>query len=174
LRFLLLFPRPPTSPLFPYTTLFRSWGRDENIYVSTRLLNGELVPPGGTFSFNKAIGEITYDKGYQDAAVVVAEEVGRDVGGGVCQVSTTVFRAAILAGMPIVEWHPHTYRLPNYERDSWGPGFDASILQWEGADPSTWADFRFENYTDGWLLVESWPSYPHVVVSIYGTGDGRE
>jgi vancomycin resistance protein YoaR len=150
-----------------------AWGRDENIYVSTKLLNGALVPPGGTFSFNQAIGEITADKGYQEAAVVVAEEVGRDIGGGVCQVSTTVFRAAIMAGMPITEWHPHTYRLTGYERDSWGPGFDASILQM-GSNPEYWADFKFENYTDGWLLVESWTSYPHVVVSIYGTSDGRE
>jgi vancomycin resistance protein YoaR len=150
-----------------------AWGRDENIYVSTKLLNGTLVPPGGMFSFNQAIGEITADKGYQEAAVVVAEEVGRDIGGGVCQVSTTVFRAAIMAGMPIAEWHPHTYRLTNYERDSWGPGFDASILQM-GSNPEYWADFKFENYTDSWLLVESWTAYPHVVVSIYGTGDGRE
>jgi vancomycin resistance protein YoaR len=149
-----------------------SWARDENIRVSTELLNHTLVRPGETFSFNRAIGEITYDKGYQEAQVVVGEAVGRDVGGGVCQVSTTVFRAALNSGMPITEWHPHSYRLSNYERDDWGPGFDASILQY-GSSPSNWADFQFENYTDSWLLVQAYVWDTHVYVDIYGSGDGR-
>jgi vancomycin resistance protein YoaR len=147
--------------------------RDQNIYVATELLNHTLVAPGETFSFNRAIGEITADKGYEEASVVVAEQVGRDIGGGVCQVSTTVFRAALNSGMPIEEWHPHTYRLSNYERDGWGPGFDASILQY-GPDPDEWADSHFENYTDHWILVESYASDAHVYVNIYGTSDGRE
>ena len=141
--------------------------------MATRLLNGTLVPPGGIFSFNGAIGEITADKGYQEASVVVAEQVGRDIGGGVCQVSTTVFRAALIAGMPIEEWHPHTFRLPGYEGDNWPAGFDASILQW-GGDPSAWGDFKFENYSDSWLLVESWVSGQTMTVNIYGTSDGRQ
>jgi vancomycin resistance protein YoaR len=148
------------------------WERDENIRVGTGLLNGSMVPPGGTFSFNGAIGEITYDKGFRESEVIVNEQVGRDVGGGICQVSTTVFRAAILAGMPIVEWHPHSFRLGNYERDGWAPGFDASILQM-GSDPAGWADFRFQNYTNSWLLIEATITYPHLYISIYGTGDGR-
>jgi len=119
-----------------------------------------------------AIGEITYERGFQEALVVRGEDVGRDVGGGVCQVSTTIFRAALNAGMPIKEWYPHTYRLPNYELDDWGPGFDASILQW-GPDPAEWPDFEFENYTDSWLLIESYTNYPYVHVNIYGSGDGR-
>lgn len=150
-----------------------TWARNENIRVATGLLNGALVPPGGTFSFNEAIGEITYDKGYQEASVVVAEQVGRDIGGGVCQVSTTVFRAALLAGMPIVEWHPHTFRLPGYEGANWPAGFDASILQY-GEDPSSWGDFKFENYSNSWLLVESWVNGESMTVNIYGTGDGRD
>jgi vancomycin resistance protein YoaR len=83
-----------------------------------------------------------------------------------------MFRAAIYAGMPITEWHPHTYRLQGYEAEGWGPGFDASILQY-GATPEHWADFRFENWTDDWLLVESWTSWPHVIVNIYGPDLGR-
>lgn len=150
-----------------------TWERDENIRVSTELMDGTLVAPGETFSFNGAIGEITSAKGYQEALVVVGEQVGRDVGGGVCQLSTTVFRAAINAGMPIVEWYPHSFRLPNYERDGWGPGFDASILQ-SGPNPETWADFRFQNYTDSWLLVESSMTDSRVYVDIYGTSDGRD
>ncbi len=149
-----------------------SWQRDENIGVGTGLLNGTLVRPGEVFSFNDAIGEITADKGYVEASVVVAERVGKDIGGGICQVSTTVFRAAIYAGMPITEWHPHTYRLKGYEAEGWGPGFDASILQY-GSSPDEWADLKFENWTDGWLLVEAWTSYPNVIVNIYGTDNGN-
>ncbi len=148
-------------------------GRDENVRLATEYMNGTLVPPGGIFSFNDAIGEITYERGFQEALVVQGEGVGRDVGGGVCQVSTTIFRAALNAGMPITEWYPHTYRLPYYELDDWGPGFDASILQW-GPNPAEWPDFEFENDTDGWLLVEAYVSYPQVYVNIYGTDDGRD
>ena len=147
--------------------------RDANIYVATELLNHTLVPPGGTFSFNRAIGEITADKGYKEALVVIGDEVGRDVGGGVCQVSTTVFRAALEGGMPITQWHPHTYRLPNYEAGDWSAGFDASILQY-GSNPDEWADFTFENDTDGWLLVEADAWDLQVLVNIYGTSDGRD
>ena len=104
---------------------------------------------------------------------MVAERVGKDIGGGICQVSTTVFRAALYAGMPITEWNPHTYRLKNYEAEGWGPGFDASILQM-GSNPDQWADLKFENYTEGWLLVEAWTSWPNVIVNIYGMDTGRE
>ena len=146
-------------------------GRDENVQKATEYMNGTLVPPGGIFSFNDAIGEITAERGFVES-LVVQEGVGRDVGGGVCQVSTTIFRAALNAGMPITEWYPHTFRLPNYELDGWGPGFDASILQY-GPDPAAWPDFEFENYTGSWLLIEASIAYPHVYVNIYGTGDGR-
>ena len=147
--------------------------RDNNIDVGIRLLNGTLVKPGADFSFNGAIGEITADKGYTEAGVIVAERVGRDIGGGICQVSTTTFRAAILGGFPIGDWWPHAYRLMGYEADGWGPGFDASILQ-EGSDPQYWGDFTFTNNTNGWLLVNAWTSYPKAYVRIYGTDDGRK
>ncbi|MDQ3657363.1 MAG: VanW family protein, partial [Chloroflexota bacterium] len=149
-----------------------SWARDENIRVGTGLLNGTLVRPGAEFSFNEAIGPIGETPGFVEASVVIAERVGTGTGGGICQVSTTVFRAAILAGMPITEWHPHTYRLQGYEADGWGPGFDASILQ-SGTNTEYWGDIKFENWTDGWLLVEAWTVYPHVIVNIYGTDIGN-
>lgn len=148
------------------------WERDENVRIGTKYVNGTMVPPGGTFSFNGAVGAITYDKGYKDALVAGSELVGLDVGGGICQVSTTVFRAAIYAGLPIMEWYPHTSRLPNYERDGWGPGFDASILQ-EGPNPEEWPDFKFKNDTDSWLLIEATVSGYHNYVNIYGSNTGR-
>jgi vancomycin resistance protein YoaR len=146
--------------------------RDNNIYVGVDLMNGELIAPGEEFSFNRAVGEITYEKGFVDAGVIENGIIGRDVGGGICQVSTTVFRAALLSGMPITEWHYHSLRLSGYERDGWTAGFDAAILQ-SGPDPQYWGDFRFKNDTDGYMLVQSWTDYPHVIVEIYGNDDGR-
>lgn len=145
--------------------------RDNNIEVGIKLLNGALVKPGGEFSFNGAIGPITPDKGYTTAGVMVNGRVGEDDGGGICQVSTTVFRAAILGGFPIDEWWPHFYSLEGYTRDGWGPGFDASILQ-DGSDPSQWGDFKFQNNTSHWILVESYTSYPYAIVNIYGEDTG--
>lgn len=147
--------------------------RDNNIYVGVKLMNGELIAPGEEFSFNGAVGEITYEKGFVDGGAIENGIIGRAVGGGICQVSTTVFRAALLAGMPITAWDPHSLRLLGYERDGWTAGYDASILQ-SGSDPAHWSDFRFKNDTDGYMLVHAWTSYPHVIVEIYGNDDGRE
>ncbi|HEV2074058.1 MAG TPA: VanW family protein [Thermomicrobiales bacterium] len=141
--------------------------RDHNIYTGIKGVDGTLVAPGEDFSFNGAVGAITPEAGYVESSVIVGEAIGRDVGGGICQVSTTVFRAALMAGFPMPEWYPHTYRLGGYERDGWGPGFDASILQL-GDNPANWADYKFTNTTDGWILVQAWTSYPYAVVEIFG------
>ena len=143
------------------------YGRATNVAVGASLLNGTLVPPQGEFSFNHAIGEITADKGYVEAGVVDGERIGKDIGGGICQVSTTVFRAAFYAGLPITEWNPHRYRLGFYEQDGWQPGLDASILQPE-ANPFGGGDFRFTNPSDSWLLIESYTDDVRVFVIIYG------
>lgn len=141
--------------------------RDHNIYTGVAAVNGTLVPPGENFSFNGAIGAITEEAGYVESGVILGESVGRDIGGGICQVSTTVFRAALLGGFPMPEWWPHSYRLLGYEHDGWGPGYDASILQL-GDNPAGWSDYKFTNTTDGWLLVQAWTSYPYLVVEIFG------
>lgn len=142
-------------------------GRATNVAVGASLLNGTLVPPWGEFSFNGGIGVISEDEGFVEAQVIDGENIGQDIGGGICQVSTTVFRAAYLAGLPITEWWPHRFRIGFYEYDGWEPGLDASILQ-PTEDPSTWADFRFENPSDSWMLVESWTDGVNVFVNIYG------
>jgi vancomycin resistance protein YoaR len=146
-------------------------GRSTNVAVGARLLNGTLIPPWGEFSFNESIGWIDEDKGFVEAQVIDGEEIGQDIGGGICQVSTTVFRAAYLAGLPITEWWPHRFRIGFYEYDGWEPGLDASILQ-PTEDPATWADFKFENPSSHWMLVESWTDGVNVVVNIYGADLG--
>ena len=148
-------------------------GRAHNVEVGAALLNGTLVPPWGEFSFNGAIGLIDEEKGFVEAQVIDGESIGKDIGGGICQVSTTMFRAAYLAGLPITEWWPHRFRIPFYEYDGWEPGLDASILQ-PSDDPSTWADFKFENPSDSWMLIESWTDGVHVVVNIYGADLGYQ
>lgn len=148
-------------------------GRSTNVAVGAGLLNGTLVPPLGVFSFNNAIGVIDEEKGFVEAQVIDGEKIGKDIGGGICQVSTTVFRAAFLAGLPITEWWPHRFRIGFYELDGWEPGLDASILQ-PTDDPATWADFKFENPSDSWMLVESWTDGVNVWVNIYGEDLGYD
>jgi vancomycin resistance protein YoaR len=147
--------------------------RATNIRVGAELLNGTLIPPGGTFSFNHSIGVIGPELGFVEGQVIDGEQIGRDYGGGICQVSTTVFRAAFFAGMPIVEGWPHRWRLGFYELDDWTPGLDASIMQPEG-DPFGGGDFRFRNPSDSWMLIESYVDYPRVVVILYGADLGYD
>lgn len=143
-------------------------GRENNIEVGISLLNGTLVAPGALFSFNHAIGEITADKGYEEAAIVDGQAIGRDIGGGICQVSTTTFRAAFYAGFQSEERWAHRYRFPFYELDGWTPGIDASILQPEG-NPFGGGDYSFWNPSDSaWLLIEAYVDAPHAYVIIYG------
>lgn len=152
------------------------WGSDENratnIRVGTEHLNGALIKPGAEFSFNDSIGDITAEAGYVEASVVDGERIGKDVGGGICQVSTTVFRAAFLAGLPIGDWWPHLYRLSFYELDGWTAGLDASILQ--SGPRESWGDFTFMNTTDGHLLIEAYVDEETQtdVIVIYGPDTG--
>ena len=148
-------------------------GRATNVAMGAQLLNGALVPPWGEFSFNGAVGVINEENGFVEAQVIDGEKIGTDIGGGICQVSTTAFRAAYFAGLPITEWWPHRFRIPFYEYDGWDPGLDASILQ-PTEDPATWADFKFENPSSSWMLVESWTDGVNVVVNIYGADLGYD
>src|SRR5215216_625520 len=148
-------------------------GRATNVAVGASLLNGTLIPPQSEFSFNESIGWIDEEKGFVEAQVIDGEKIGKDIGGGICQVSTTVFRAAYLSGLPITEWWPHRFRIGFYEFDGWKPGLDASILQ-PTEDPATWADFKFENPSSHWMLIESWADGVNVVVNIYGADLGYD
>ena len=147
--------------------------RAQNVNVGAALMNHTLIAPGEEFSFHHAVGEITAEAGFVEANVIQAERIDRGVGGGICQVSTTVFRAALLAGLPITEWWPHDYRLDFYEGDGWGPGYDASILQPEG-DPFSGGNFKFLNPSESWMLVESWSDGARVWVVIYGPDLGYD
>ena len=142
-------------------------GRNTNIAVAAARVNGALVAPGQVFSLYQQIGEVIPAYGYVTSYVIIGHRTELGLGGGVCQVSTTLFRAALNAGLPIVERHPHAYRVHYYEQNS-GAGLDATVYF-----PSV--DFKFRNDTGHWILVQTVndPAHASLAFEIYGTSDGR-
>lgn len=138
-----------------------------NVGLAAERVNGTLVPPGGEFSFNASVGEISASTGYKTAYVIQNGRTELGDGGGVCQVSTTIFRAAMNAGLPITERYAHAYRVGYYEQNS-KPGLDATIFS-----PSK--DLKFKNDTPGYILVQvtNDPKNYHLIFELYGTKDGR-
>jgi len=143
--------------------------RVNNIQVAARKLDGLVIPPGTTFSFLRALGPITTANGYQEGLTIQGDATVPGVGGGVCQVSTTVFRAAFFAGLPIVERHQHTYRVSYYEQDGSPVGFDAAVY-----DPGV--DLRFKNDTEHAMLLHSQVDAKAATIAfrIYSTSSGRD
>ena len=145
-----------------------SRSRIHNVGLAASRVSGTLVPPGEIFSFNEAVGEISRKTGYTSAWVISKGRTVLGDGGGVCQVSTTMFRAALDAGLPIIERHAHSYRVSYYEQGS-QPGIDATIYS-----PSV--DLRFRNDTPGYILIMADFDGDEKTLSfkIYGTKDGRK
>ena len=142
--------------------------RNFNVEKGSSIINRILVAPDETFSFLKALGEVTLDNGYKKAYVIKKGKTELDVGGGVCQVSTTFFRAILDAGLDITERHAHAYRVSYYEEDN-RPGFDATVFI-----PSP--DLKFINDTGHHLLIQSIYDGKNkkLTYEIYGTSDGRK
>lgn len=143
-------------------------GRVHNVALTASRLHGVLIPPGETFSFNKTIGEVSAATGYKAAYVIRNGRTELGDGGGVCQDSTTLFRAALNAGLPITKWKAHSYRVGYYEQNS-KPGFDATVYS-----PSV--DFQFINDTPAHILIQAQADSDNktLVIELYGTSDGRE
>lgn len=143
--------------------------RIHNIVLAASKLNGLLIPPGETFSFLDALGEVSPATGYQSAFVIKEGKTILDDGGGVCQVSTTFFRAALNTGLPIVERHPHSYRVNYYEQGGFGPGLDATV--WIPG-----VDLKFINDTPAHLLIQAKADTQTSTLTffLYGTSDGRQ
>jgi vancomycin resistance protein YoaR len=126
--------------------------RETNVVVSANNISYKLVAPGEVFSFNQLLGPITPEMGYVAGTIIQGDWAATDIGGGVCQVSTTVFRAAAKAGFRFDEWPPHSWRLAFYEIDGSPPGFDAAIYQ-PNNDTEWEKDLTFVNPLDSWLLL---------------------
>lgn len=142
--------------------------RVTNIKAGSRLLDGILIKPGEEFSFNNAVGSIDESNGFVKGYAIVGNRTQEEWGGGICQDSTTLFRAAFHAGLPITERHTHSFRISWYE--VYEPyGMDAAIFT--GA-----LDFRFVNDTGKWLLLNTYvdDSTATVTYALYGTAPQRE
>jgi vancomycin resistance protein YoaR len=145
-----------------------SAGRMKNIEVAASKFDGIVIPPGEVFSFNQYLGPVTKEEGYDESLVIFGDRTAIGIGGGVCQVSTTAFRAALLAGLEIVERWAHGYRVSWYEINS-EIGLDATIYA-----PNV--DLKFRNDTDHHLLIhtESDLEAGTVTFKFYGTPTQRE
>ncbi len=142
--------------------------RIQNIKTASSVFHGLLIPPGETLSMADALGDISLDNGYAEALIIYGDRTIKGVGGGVCQVSTTLFRAVFFGGYEIVERHPHAYRVGYYEGGpgSPGPGLDATVFV-------PLVDFKFRNDTPYWLLMETYIYGNQLLWKFYSTSDGR-
>ena len=143
--------------------------RVHNISTAASAFHGLLVAPGETLSMADILGDISLDTGYAEALIIYGDSTIEGVGGGVCQVSTTLFRAAFFGGYPIVERYPHAYRVGYYERgpNSPGPGLDATVF-------IPVVDFKFTNDRSSWLLLETYIYGDQLLWKFYSAPDGRE
>lgn len=120
-----------------------SASRVRNIEIAAEKFEGVVVPPGGVFSFNEVVRDVSSANGFEDGLVIWGDRTAVGVGGGVCQVSTTVFRTAYEGGFPIVERTNHGYVVDWYGE----PGMDATIF-------TPYVDFKFRNDTGAYLLLD--------------------
>lgn len=142
-------------------------GRVFNVNLAASRINGTLIAPGETFSFNQTLGDVSKFTGYKEAYIISQGRTILGDGGGVCQVSSTLFRAVLNAGLPIDERVAHAYRVGYYEQNS-PPGMDATIY-------SPKPDFKFTNNTNNHILLIAKNDSKNysLVFELYGTSDGR-
>ncbi len=135
--------------------------RNKNIEIGISRLSGTVISPGEEFSFTDVLGPVTEEEGYSEAKVFLNGEVVKGLGGGLCQVSTTLFRSALAAGLPISERHNHTYTVSYYD-----VGLDATY-----SDPGP--DLKFINDTGKPIIIKGEVKDQYAIFEIYGTSDGR-
>ena len=151
-----------TDVVSSYTTTYGGTpGRLNNVQLVAKLIDGTLIKPGATFSFNATTGERTEAKGFQEAPVIINGELQNGLGGGVCQVSTTVFNAAYEGGLPIDARANHALYIDHYPL-----GRDATVNYPD-------LDLRFSNDTDHWLLLRTFVGAGSLTVNLYGTAVNR-
>ncbi len=130
--------------------------RKHNIALASKALNNTLVESFGEFSFNRCVGERTEKRGYQKAKIIVSGEFVDGIGGGVCQVSTTLYNALILAGLEIIECHPHSLPVSYVE-----PSFDAMVN-------SGYADLKFINNTHNPIIIKAFANEDRLLIEVWG------
>jgi vancomycin resistance protein YoaR len=141
--------------------------RTHNIAVATKKLNHTIIKPGEEYSFNKNLGEVSARTGFQQAYIIKGGATILGDGGGVCQVSSTLFRTLLDSGLDITRRLPHSYRVGYYEQ-RFEPGFDATVYSGN-------VDLRFINDTKSHLIIHAAADSndQYMTIELYGTGDGR-
>jgi vancomycin resistance protein YoaR len=138
--------------------------RRHNIKTGAEKLSGMIIKPGEEFSTVQAIGQVSRGTGYLPELVIKDNRTIPEYGGGLCQISTTLFRAALDAGLEITERRPHSYRVLYYEP----AGMDASVY-------NPWPDFKFINDTSSNILIQArFEGYNDLYFDFWGESDGRE
>ena len=171
---------PAIRELVDRTTTSYAGGSAErryNVELAAQRLNGVVVPPGGTFSFNDEVGEVSYRSGYKRGWGISRDDNGGVVtipseGGGICQVATTIFQAAFWSGYQIVERSWHSYWIPRYGLPPKGmKGLDATIDQVYDKDGLlvSETDLRFKNNTESPILIQTRFDGKNLTVSLFGT-----
>ena len=151
-----------TDRLSTFTTDFDPGNkpRVNNIRTLAKAIDGSLIPPGATWSFNGQVGERTAAKGYKEANAIVNGKLVPQLGGGICQVATTVFNAIFFSGEPVVERSNHSFYISHYPK-----GRDATV-NWGGPD------LKFKNDTGHYILLKTSTSASSIQVSLFGTSPG--
>ena len=148
--------------------------RIQNIQAASARFHGLMIAPGETFSMGDALGDVSLDNGFAEALIIYGGRTIKGVGGGVCQVSTTLFRTVFFGGYPIVERYSHAYRVSYYEQSSSG-AIDTSLTGLDATVYFPLVDFKFTNDTPYWMLMETYVNAEARTLTwkIYSTSDGR-
>jgi vancomycin resistance protein YoaR len=151
-----------------------SEARIQNIKAAAVSFHGLLVAPGETFSMGNYMADVSLENGFAEALIIYGGRTIKGVGGGVCQVSTTLFRTVFFAGFPIAERIPHAYRVSYYEMNASG-NIDSSLAGLDATVYFPLVDFKFVNDTPYWLLMETYVDVGARTITwkIYSTSDGR-
>ncbi len=137
--------------------------RIQNIRAAAKKFNGYIIRKGQSFSFNRVLGSVSKDDGFVEELVIKGNELKKELGGGVCQVSTTMFRAAYQAGLKITARKNHSFAVPYYKP----AGIDAAIYL-------NAHDLRFVNNTNGDILIHAFIERNNLFIAFYGTREDRK
>ncbi len=140
----------------------------QNVLLAARLLDGQVVAPGESMSFLDTVGDITPEAGFVDGLGIVSGEIVPVVGGGICQVSSALYEAALKSGLPVLERHNHSYLLSFFAAQ---PGIEAAVF----VDGSFRQDLRWRNNSPHPVYVSATrdPAARVVRVALWGVSDGR-
>jgi vancomycin resistance protein YoaR len=152
-----------TTKLVAFTTEMgvSSSNRVHNVHLMADFIDGTVIKPGETFSYNDVVGPRTAERGFREGQMIVGSLVLPAIGGGVCQTATTLFNDAFQLGLPIVERHNHSLYISHYPL-----GRDATV-SWGGPD------FKFRNDLKHGLLIKSSYTNSTLTFTFYGTPEGR-